>query len=232
MPSPPSSPDPIQIDNSKKNTTKKKNKKKSTPIPKPPTTLTTNNNTSSSTTKQQQPPPSGSRMLLRDATQRRRPGRYREADEIPDTRPAWVHPPVAFNADLARFVAPYSLPMDAPAGFSPSRERYLAWLEEEEKKRVMGRSKGGEEEDEDGSPVREEEEDEEVSVKLRPEVLSGRSTGPNVVHLPPLSEQRRRGEQQERGFPDDDDSEGEGVRVSDRDDDAENGGGGEFMVSE
>lgn len=122
------------------------------------------------------------RMTLRDATQRRRPGRYREAEEIPDTRPAWVHPPVAFNADLTRFVAPYSLPMDSPNGF-PSRERYNAWQAEKLAEGKRNKTEAAQQQQNDLSSY--------ASVRVRPEVLNGTSKGPDTVHLPSLAERRR-----------------------------------------
>lgn len=115
-------------------------------------------------------------MTLRDATKRRRPGRYRETDDIPDTKPAWVHPVVPFNPDLVKFVESYSLPIDSPPGF-PSRDRYNAHLEktraEEERRKEAEQQGVG-----------------HVSVEVRAEVQDGTSAGPRVVHLPPLREPR------------------------------------------
>lgn len=122
-------------------------------------------------------------MTLRDATKRRRPGRYREADDMPNTKPAWVHPVVPFNPDLVKFVEPHSLPIDSPPGF-PSRDRYNAHLEKKraEEQRQMEAEKRGVG---------------HVSVDIRAEVQDGTSAGPRVVHLPPLREPRRGPDSQE-----------------------------------
>lgn len=162
MSSPPASPNCGAQSDSDFETNKKK-KKKTGMVP-----IANNKNTQSG---------GGNRMSLRDATQRRLPGRYREVQEIPDTKPVWVHPTVPFNAKLASFVEPYSLPMDSPNGH-PSRVRYEAWLREqhsEEKRKQEAEQQGVE----------------YVTVNVRAEVQNGSSKGPDVVHLPPLSKPRQ-----------------------------------------
>lgn len=119
------------------------------------------------------------RMRLRQASQRRRPGRYREADEIPDPgRPSWVHPDPVFNPVLASFVSPITLPLDHPDP-SPSRAKYHKWLTsqgvtEEQHIQMIQNGKGV-----------------SKNVNLTTSLpdpkasKSSSSKGPTIVHLPP-----------------------------------------------
>ncbi|KAK3307534.1 uncharacterized protein B0T15DRAFT_493008 [Chaetomium strumarium] len=66
-----------------------------------------------------------SRMELRPAALRRRPGRYREDDgPTRAERPAFVHPDVPFNERLAEFCAHPTLPLDYP-GVGPAEAERL-----------------------------------------------------------------------------------------------------------
>lgn len=177
------SPDGAQSDSdfsTNPNTQKKKQKKTGgTTRKRAATTVNKKQNAPAPEEDDTQPQASGSRrMSLREASSIRRPGRYREPDEIPNIKPAWTHPDVTFNPDLGRFVEPYSLPMDHPNGF-PSRERHDAWREEEERKKTA---------EQQGRP--------HVTVNVRPEVLDGTTKGPRIVRLPALNEVRRRQREQ------------------------------------
>lgn len=144
------------------------------------TTATATTTTTATANSNAQPLPAGGdkkRMTLRDSTQRRRPNRYCELQEIPDTKPAWLHPPVAFNADLARFTRGPSLPMDYPWE-SPSRVRYWTWLAKKERRRAAA----------------EQGEEEAIDVNPRAAVSSRFCNGPGIAHLPPLPK-RWRGQQ-------------------------------------
>lgn len=118
-------------------------------------------------------------MTLRNATLRRRPGRYREPEDMPETKPAWVHKAVPFNPELAKFVS-YSVPIDSPTGFAPSLDQYNAHVaakQADEARRQEAEQKG---------------EKHVARVTARAEVLDGTTKGPRVVHLPPLPQPRRR----------------------------------------
>lgn len=118
-------------------------------------------------------------MTLRNATLRRRPGRYREPEDMPETKPAWVHKAVPFNPELAKFVS-YSAPIDSPTGFAPSLDQYNAYVaakQADEARRQEAEQKG---------------EKHVARVTVRAEVLDGTTKGPRVVHLPPLPQPQRR----------------------------------------
>lgn len=117
------------------------------------------------------------RMRLRDASQRRLPGRYRE-DEVPElSRPSWVHPDPVFNPMLASFVSPSTLPLDHP-GPSPSRTQYHKWLASQglTEEQHIQMIQNGEGSSKNMSPT---------TSLPSPMVSKGSSKGPAIVHLPP-----------------------------------------------
>lgn len=110
------------------------------------------------------------RMSLRETTQHHQPGRYREIQEMPNTKPAWTHHTRPYIPELTGFIGPYSLPMDSPTGY-PSRERYEASLREQQEKEQHER-----EAEQQGIA--------HVSVNIRAKAQDGSPNGPNIAHLP------------------------------------------------
>lgn len=121
----------------------------------------------------------GTYMQLREASQRRRPGRFREPDEIPNPgRPAWVHPNPVFNPFLARFVSQNTVPLGHQG--PDSRARYRQWLDAQgiNEEELLRRLESGE--------VRSAAICSAFS-SFR-EVSEDPSQGPTVTNLPPLGE--------------------------------------------
>lgn len=119
----------------------------------------------------------GGGYILRPDSARRRPGRFREPEEIPFYQNIHPHDPTPYNPVIARFVDQITLPLDH-AGPPPSVVKYEAHLRQldlthAEFQRQLEIGKGQDPPKANGnfSPFR--------------SVSDGTSNGPTVVHLPP-----------------------------------------------
>lgn len=113
---------------------------------------------------------------LRHSSQRRRPGRFREPEEIPFYQSRRPHSPTPYNPALTAYVNPITLPLDHP-GPSPSMVKYKNRLRElgmtaAEHKTLLANGKG--------------KDIHKSGVNFKPfrSVSEGISNGPTVVHLP------------------------------------------------